>query len=171
MHLYLQLDVFNNARRKSSTDKWYIQVLLCSILILFVILGPKFFHIYLNTPIDIVEKLIPELDKKGYQAIVVTCDDPTYRVRDNILPFFLEASNHTDPTIFQTVETPNINMHDLCIEPESDKISVTWANIERLRKLTKLPIICKGILSPLDAELAIKYGANGIVVRFTASFI
>ncbi|CAF4319588.1 unnamed protein product, partial [Rotaria sordida] len=45
--------------------------------------------------------------------------------------------------------------------------SVTWANIEWLRKLTQLPIICKGILSPIDAEVAIKYGANGIIVRST----
>ncbi len=136
-----------------------------------MILGPKFFHIYLTAPIDIVEKLIPEVEKKGYQAIVVTCDDPTYRVRDNIIPVFLDASNHTDPTILRTLSTPNINLNDARVEPESKKISVTWTNIQCLRKLTKLPIICKGILSPLDAELAIKCGANGIVVRFTTSFI
>jgi isopentenyl diphosphate isomerase/L-lactate dehydrogenase-like FMN-dependent dehydrogenase len=136
-----------------------------------MILGPKFFHIYLTTPIDILEKVVPEADKKGYQAIVVTCDDPTTRVRDNILPLFLEASNHIDPTIFQTVGTPNINMNDVCVEPISDNTPITWKNIERLRKLTKLPMIFKGILSPLDAELAIKYGANGILVRFNTSFI
>ncbi len=135
-----------------------------------MILGPKFFHIYLTTSIDILEKVVPEVDKKGYQAIVVTCDDPTTRVRDNILPLFLEASNHIDPTIFETVTTPNVDMHDVCIEPVSDNTPITWTNIARLRKLSKLPMIFKGILSPLDAELAIKYGANGIVVRFTSSF-
>ncbi|CAF1517233.1 unnamed protein product [Rotaria sp. Silwood1] len=43
-------------------------------------------------------------------------------------------------------------------------MAITWTNLERLRKLTRLSIICKGILSPADAELAIKYGANGIIV-------
>jgi isopentenyl diphosphate isomerase/L-lactate dehydrogenase-like FMN-dependent dehydrogenase len=125
---------------------------------------------YLNAPADIVEKLIPEVEKKGYRAIIVTCDDPTYRVRDNILPLFLEASKHIDPTILQSTGTPNINMDDMVVDPKSNKILVTWKNIERLRKLTTLPIICKGILSPIDAELAIKYGANGIIVRFSFYF-
>jgi isopentenyl diphosphate isomerase/L-lactate dehydrogenase-like FMN-dependent dehydrogenase len=131
-----------------------------------MILGPKFFHIYLTTPIDVLEKVVPEAEKKGYHAVVVTCDDPTTRVRDTILPLFLEASNHIDRTIFETVTTPNVDMHDVCVEPISDNTPITWTNIERLRKLTKLPMIFKGILSPLDAELAIKYGADGIVVRF-----
>jgi isopentenyl diphosphate isomerase/L-lactate dehydrogenase-like FMN-dependent dehydrogenase len=133
-----------------------------------MILGPKFFHIYLTAPADIVEKLIPEVDKKGFQAIVVTCDDPTYRVRDKTVPIFMEASKYADPTILQTMVTPNVSMHDVSEDPNSKKIPVTWANIERLRKLTKLPIICKGILSPIDAEIAIKCGANGIVVRFVS---
>jgi len=136
-----------------------------------VILGPKFFHIYLTAPINIIEKIVPEVDKKGYRAIVVTCDDPTYRVRDDVLPVFLEASQHIDPKIFQTVATPNISMDDVGDKPNSKKIPVTWKTIETLRKLTKLPIICKGILSPIDAELVIKCGANGIIVRFISIFI
>ncbi|CAF4766390.1 unnamed protein product, partial [Rotaria sp. Silwood2] len=141
-----------------------IQALSYLTFILFMILGPKFFHIYLTAPIDILEKIVPQVDKKGYRAIVVTCDDPTTRVRDHILPLFLEASEYIDPTIFQTVETANINMNDLCSEPTLTKMAITWTNLERLRKLTRLPIICKGILSPVDAEIAIKYGANGIIV-------
>jgi len=108
------------------------RVLPWSILILFVILGSNFFHIYLTTSIDILEKVVSEVDKKGYQAIVVTCDDPTTRVRDNILPLFLEASNYIDRTIFETVTTPNVDMHDVCVEPVSDNSSM----------------IFKGILSP-----------------------
>jgi isopentenyl diphosphate isomerase/L-lactate dehydrogenase-like FMN-dependent dehydrogenase len=165
------LGVFNNARRKSSRNNWYIAVLLYLTLVLLVILGPKFFHIYLTAPTDIIQKLVLEADKKGYRAIVVTCDDPTSRVRDNILPLFLEASKHIDPTLFQIVGTPNINMHDVEIEPKLNKIPVTWTNIERLRKLTRLPIICKGILSPIDAELAIQCGANGIIVRFISTLL
>ncbi len=136
-----------------------------------MLLGPKFFHIYLTAPIEIIEKIVLQANQNGYRAIVVTCDDPTYRVRDNTLPLFLEASEHIDPTILQTLGTPNINMKDVGIDTKSKKIPVTWTNIERLRKLTTLPIICKGILSPIDAELAIKCGANGIIVRYISTFI
>ncbi len=59
-----------------------------------------------------------------------------------------------------------MNFPNITVKENFRTGSLTWTNIEWLRKLTKLPIICKGILSPIDAELAIKYGANGIIVRF-----
>jgi isopentenyl diphosphate isomerase/L-lactate dehydrogenase-like FMN-dependent dehydrogenase len=61
---------------------------------------------------------------------------------------------------------PNMNSAYLTLKKNCKTGSITWANMECLRKLTNLPIICKGILSPIDAELAIKYGADGIIVRF-----
>jgi lactate 2-monooxygenase len=42
--------------------------------------------------------------------------------------------------------------------------SLTWENLEFLRKHTQLPILLKGILHPDDAQKAIDYGMNGIVV-------
>jgi len=39
-----------------------------------------------------------------------------------------------------------------------------WANFDRLRKTTKLPLIIKGVMSPKDAQLAQQRGANGVVV-------
>ncbi|MGD9590941.1 MAG: alpha-hydroxy-acid oxidizing protein [Candidatus Berkiella sp.] len=41
---------------------------------------------------------------------------------------------------------------------------LTWQNIVDLRKVTKLPIVVKGILSPADAKLALEYGIDGIIV-------
>ena len=39
-----------------------------------------------------------------------------------------------------------------------------WANFDRLRKATKLPLLIKGIMSPKDAQLAQQRGADGIIV-------
>ena len=121
-----------------------------------------------------VELLKPTLDKaqqNGYRAVVVTCDDPTYRVREFVFPLFEEASKNIDPTVWQIVAMPNMNTPSIRGERDINDIPMTWANVEKLRKLTTLPIICKGILSPIDAELAIKYGANGIIVRFISTII
>jgi hypothetical protein len=96
-------------------------------------------------PIDILErkKKLQKADQDGHRAIVVTCDDPTHRVRDHVLPLYKETSKTVDPKVFQSMATANM-------------------------ALTKLPISCKGILSPANAQLAIKYGANRIVVRFVS---
>lgn len=109
---------------------------------------------------------MPTAAQNGYRAIVVTCDDPTNRVRDYILPVFLEASKFNDQKLLENITIPNMNVLDLNIELNFYDSSITWENIKRLRKMTTLPIICKEILSPLDAELAIKYGTNEIIVRF-----
>ncbi|HEX3680218.1 MAG TPA: alpha-hydroxy-acid oxidizing protein, partial [Galbitalea sp.] len=42
--------------------------------------------------------------------------------------------------------------------------SLTWENLEFVRKRTKLPILLKGIQHPDDAELAIKHGMDGVIV-------
>jgi isopentenyl diphosphate isomerase/L-lactate dehydrogenase-like FMN-dependent dehydrogenase len=42
--------------------------------------------------------------------------------------------------------------------------SLTWDNLDFVRKLTKLPILLKGIQHPDDAELAVKHGMDGIIV-------
>ena len=42
--------------------------------------------------------------------------------------------------------------------------SLTWEFIPWLRSHTSLPIIIKGLLAPEDAELALSYGVDGIIV-------
>jgi (S)-2-hydroxy-acid oxidase len=69
----------------------------------------------------------------------------------------------------KSMPMPNMNLPDIIGKQNFSSGSITWTNVEWLKKLTKLPIICKGILSPIDADLAIKHGANGIIVRFAFS--
>ena len=128
--------------------------------------GPKFLHVYLTTPIEILERIVSHAEEKGYRGIVITCDHPTDRVRDNVLPLFEEASKTTDLQLQDSMPMPNMNIPDIIVKQNLSTGAITWTNIQSIKQLTKLPIICKGILSPVDAQLAIENGANGIVVRF-----
>ncbi len=42
--------------------------------------------------------------------------------------------------------------------------SLTWEDLKFLRDHTKLPILLKGILHPGDAEVALNYGVDGLIV-------
>ena len=42
--------------------------------------------------------------------------------------------------------------------------ALTWKDIEWLVRLTKLPVLVKGILRPDDAQRAVSHGASGIIV-------
>ena len=41
---------------------------------------------------------------------------------------------------------------------------LTWSIIQTLKAASGVPVIVKGILTAEDAELAVKYGADGIIV-------
>ena len=39
-----------------------------------------------------------------------------------------------------------------------------WRDIEWIRSLTTMPLMLKGVMSPADAEIGVKLGADGIIV-------
>jgi (S)-2-hydroxy-acid oxidase len=41
---------------------------------------------------------------------------------------------------------------------------LTWEDVKWLKRVTRLPIIVKGILTAEDAEIAIQYGVSGVFV-------
>jgi isopentenyl diphosphate isomerase/L-lactate dehydrogenase-like FMN-dependent dehydrogenase len=41
---------------------------------------------------------------------------------------------------------------------------LTWRFLDQLNAWAKVPVLIKGILTPEDAQLAVKYGAAGIIV-------
>ena len=41
---------------------------------------------------------------------------------------------------------------------------ITWKHVDEVRRYFKGPIILKGVSTPADAQLAIQYGLDGIVV-------
>ena len=47
--------------------------------------------------------------------------------------------------------------HDIAADP-------TWSIIQTLKAASGVPVIVKGILTAEDAELAVEYGADGIIV-------
>lgn len=133
--------------------------------------GPKFLHVYLTMPEEILVRIVSSAEDKGYCGIIITCDHPTDRVRDHVLPLFEEASKTIDRQLEHSMPMPNMNVGDIVAKQDFSTGLITWNNIQSIKKLTKLPIICKGILSPIDAQLAIEHGANAIVVRFVSILI
>lgn len=126
--------------------------------------GPKFLHIYLTTPEEILKKIVSQAEEKGYRAIVITCDHPTDRVRDHTLTLFEQASKTTDRQLENSMPLPNMKINEIISKQNLSTGAVSWKNVEQIQQLTNLPIICKGILSTVDAQLAVRHGAKGIIV-------
>lgn len=137
--------------------------------------APRWFQLYWSKDQDIAAIFLQRAEASGYSAIVVTLDTPMMAWREHdlenvYLPFLLGeglGNYFTDPAFCAALQK----------SPQEDPLSavmhwtqifgnpgLTWEDLAFLRKQTNLPILLKGILHPDDAKLAIKHGADGIIV-------
>lgn len=137
--------------------------------------APRWFQLYWSKIPDIAASFLQRAEASGYSAIIVTLDTPMMAWREHdlenvYLPFLLGeglGNYFTDPAFCAALkksprEDPaSAIMHWTQIFGNT---GLTWADLAFLRKNTKLPILLKGILHPDDAKLAVKHGADGIIV-------
>ena len=137
--------------------------------------APRWFQLYWPNDPELLESFVGRAEAAGYGAIVVTVDTfiPGWKPRDlqqAWLPF-LEGSGNAnyfqDPVFRAGLEQP----------PEEDlgaatgrylgvlsNPALTWDDLARLRELTSLPVLVKGIQHVDDAREAAERGIDGIVV-------
>ena len=106
---------------------------------------------------ELTESLIHRAEKAGYNAIVVTVDQPN--VGQRAYGTFVPPLNISFPNLGD-VPTP------LMVEDVSSLLdpSHTWSDIDWVRGLTQLPIVLKGILTAEDAIEAVKHDVQGLIV-------
>jgi len=114
---------------------------------------------------ELMKKYIVKAEKSGCSAIVLTIDAPlgcsmckqvssgTERLEFPIhnLPLFPH-----DPTL------PYATLDEYYKKYINS--SASWEDIKEIISFTRLPVILKGILHPVDVEQAISYGAKGIII-------
>jgi len=105
------------------------------------------FQLYPQPDAAFEKRLIRRVVDAGCRALVVTADSPVLgrRERDRRngftdLPAGLACENMRDP---------DGRLRDIAMDPD-----LTWHVVDRLRALTDLPIVLKGVLHPADARIA-----------------
>ncbi|KAF9240904.1 FMN-dependent dehydrogenase-domain-containing protein [Melanogaster broomeanus] len=132
---------------------------------------PLFFQLYKHKNDETAAKRIKEVEALGYTAIFLTVDAliPSNRELDTRAPHYLEdfenqGRNPQRNSSDEEGEETNIlgSAGQLIINNDVD---MTWERtIPWMRKLTKLPIVIKGIQCVADAVLAAEAGCEGIVL-------
>jgi lactate 2-monooxygenase len=137
--------------------------------------APRWFQLYWPRSDELAASLVQRAERAGFGAIVVTVDTYllAWRERDihnAYLPFFRGdglANYFSDPVFRQAVGgDPLANparTFEYFAQVFSDP-SRTWADLEKLRQYTRLPILIKGVLHPDDAIRAVDHGAAGVIV-------
>ena len=134
--------------------------------------GDAFFQLYTPNDRDLAASFVRRAEAAGYKGIVVTLDTwiTGWRPRD------LNDSNFPQlrgVALANYFSDPQFRAK-LAVPPEEDPaaavrhwasvfgMTMTWDELARLRSLTKLPLIVKGIQHPDDAKRAIDVGVDAI---------
>jgi len=127
---------------------------------------PPWYQLYIPTTWDATEKLVRRVEDAGCQAMVWTVD-------------LLASRNSETYERFRRTDTRNCvgchttdrgGRHDGDLPmftgiPQSyNPPNATWEWVNRLKKLTKMKLLLKGIDSRDDARLAREHGVDGIIV-------
>ncbi|KAF5377509.1 hypothetical protein D9615_005284 [Tricholomella constricta] len=133
---------------------------------------PIFFQLYKNTNDDVAEKRVRDVEKLGYKSIWLTVDAIVAgnREKDIRSPWALDdiesgrTAFHVD-AVDGAVEDSDVGLGIAGALVASDDRDMTWEKtIPWLRRITKLPIVIKGVQTVEDAVLAAEAGVEGILI-------
>lgn len=119
----------------------------------------RWFQLYVIGGLDYSRRLVERAEQAGYRALIVTVDLPVLgrRERDVRSGFELPALPHVDGA-GDVRDRRYGGIEDQWIA------GLTWDSIAEIRTWSSLPVVVKGILSPVDASLAVDAGVAGLVV-------
>jgi len=114
--------------------------------------------------------LIGRAEAAGYQAIVLTVDTPQVgrRLRDMRNGFAVDPSIRAvnlDAGLTAAAHRREAGRSAIATHAaQTFDASVTWADLDWLRGVTRLPIVLKGILTAEDAARAVQSGVDAVIV-------
>lgn len=129
---------------------------------------PLWFQLYLQPQREHTLHLVRRAEAAGYRAIVLTLDAPVNGVRNREQRAGFQLPPGIDAPNLRGLPTPSMPQAHAGESALFGKgvldTAPTWDDLAWLRASTRLPLIVKGITSPLDAQQAIDHGVDGIVV-------
>ena len=134
--------------------------------------GLRWFQLYVYRDKDLTRDLVLRAERSDYKAIVVTVDTPVVgrRLEDARngfnLPPRLSMANFSN-TSLESALVSGQELKDSFLHKYTTELidpSLTWESIDWIRRITRLPILLKGILTAEDAEEALKHDVQGIIV-------
>lgn len=127
--------------------------------------APLWFQLYIQPDREFTVDLIRRAETAGYRALVVTVDAPVNGLRNREQRAGFALPDGVSAVNLRGMRTlPPASPEKLLFGTPLLESAPSWADIEWLRGLTRLPILLKGITDPEDARKAIAAGMDGIVV-------
>jgi len=127
---------------------------------------PIWQQLYPTNSWSVMEKVVHRAEAAGCPVLVITIDIPMGRNTETEKRFrALDTRKcetcHTGPTfggkrpMFEGIDMTGVRMYGP---------SFTWDSVRRVRAITQMKILLKGLATAEDAKLAVEHGVDGIIV-------
>lgn len=128
--------------------------------------GPVWFQLYAPSSWAVIEKLVHQAENAGCPVLALTVDTQAGRRTETYERFrrmdkrvcttcHVPDRRYTRKPIFEGIDMAGVLGQDP---------SLTWTHVQRLRKLTSLKLLVKGIETGEDAKLCREAGMDGVIV-------
>jgi 4-hydroxymandelate oxidase len=121
--------------------------------------GPLWFQLYPLINREATARMVANAEAAGCKAIVLT-----------VTAFYgARRERHIREPLVTTPEMQIGNLAEVGYPDVYDGVAdpmvpLTWADMEWVRSLSRLPLVLKGVLTPEDADTAIDHGVEAIIV-------
>jgi 4-hydroxymandelate oxidase len=134
--------------------------------------APVWFQLYTTNQFDVTKKLLKRAEAAGCPVVAVTVDTPAGR--NTVTATRMRREDKRVCSGCHTVDERGVPRPGLSTKPMFAGIetqglglvspSLTWDFIKRLKDSTTMKVVIKGLEAREDAALAVKHGADGIIV-------
>ena len=133
--------------------------------------APIWFQLYASPQWEVAQALIKKAEAAGCPVLAVTTDRVAGRNQETLFRLMRSdtrnCSDCHDRSSFaaRMARRHNYDGIDLSgITGSGEASNLTWDSVKRMRDVTHMKIVLKGIITPADAELAVQNGIDGILV-------
>jgi L-lactate oxidase len=122
--------------------------------------GPKWMQIYLPADRGVARELIQRAKAAGYTALIPTIDTTLAYPRETNM-----RNNFRTPLSLGRGNAPRNEKDPVkAAQMMATKVDLNWDDIAWMKQETNLPVIIKGVMSPVTATQAIERGVDGVYV-------
>ena len=133
--------------------------------------APVWFQLYASPSFEVAQALIKRAEGAGSPVLMVTVDRIAGRNQETLFRLMKsdtrDCSGCHDRSSFaaRSARRHNYDGIDLTgIKGGGESSNLNWETIKRMRDVTRMKIMLKGIITAEDAELAVQNGIDGILV-------
>ena len=130
---------------------------------------PVWFQLYPTSKWSVAKRMVKRAEKAGAPVVVLTVDLHSGSNRVTMMRYIRQDQRNCSECHDQSREDAWLDRkpmyHDTGAVSEAfDTPGMTWDFVKRLKSITDMKVVIKGIVTPEDANSAVEHGADALIV-------